>query len=200
MKITRAVPLILLCLSVVAAAPSAGKKKGKPVAEPAVEATPDGEKGPGADGRKRLENYLAERTKKFQLAHASRMEFSGHETLVWEEYWGKVREARKTFELRTARQTVDLFSTLETLEPKDHASTIADYEKLRGTMVKSFETQEKQKMQEFFVARETRWKQFAEAQERDRVAFAAEAEAAWQNDKNFLTSLYSPPATAKAGP
>ena len=59
-----------------------------------------------------------------------RMTFSSREALLWEEFWGKDREARKTFELRTARQAVDLFSTLETLDPKDHAPTIADFETL----------------------------------------------------------------------
>ncbi len=70
-------------------------------------------------------------------------------------------------------------------------------------MVKSFEAQQKQKMADFFAAREARWKQMADAQEHDRAAFAADAEAAWQSDKNFLTSIYSPsasPAPAHAAP
>ena len=196
MKNARAVPLILLCLAAVAAAPSSATKQKK--AAPVSASSADVGKPSADDGKTRVEAYLAQRTKKLQDAYAARLVFSSREALLWEEFWGKDRDARKTFELRTARQAVDLFSTLETLDPKDHASTIADYEKLRGTMVKAFETQQKQKILDFFSARETRWNQFADAQERDRVAFAAEAETAWQDDKAFLKSIYAP-APAPAG-
>lgn len=194
-----AAAVLLLCAAVASAAPA--KKKDKPAdgAPPAEEAADDAK--PGApDGKKRVEAYLAARTKKLVDAHAARLEFSSRESLMWEEFWGKVRDARKTFELRTARQAVDLFSTLETLDAKDHASTVADFEKLRGTMVKSFEAQQKQKMVEFFAARDARWKQFAADQEKDRAAFAAEAEAAWQADKDFLRSVYAPAVSATARP
>jgi hypothetical protein len=199
MKTARAVTITLLCLAAIAAAPPKKKDKKTDAAPPAEESDGDG-KATVADGKKRVEAYLAERTKKLADAHAARLEFSSHETLLWEEFWGKVRDARKTFELRTARQAVDLFSTLETLDPKDHASTVADFEKLRGTMVKSFEAQQKQKMQDFFAARDARWRQFVDAQEKDRVAFAAEAEAAWQGDKDFLRSIYSPSPAGGAAP
>jgi hypothetical protein len=200
MKTPRALPLILLCLAAVAAAPPSAPKPKK--AAPVPAAAPSGGKPSAEDGKKRVEDYLAQRTKKLQDAHAARLAFSSRETLLWEEFWGKDQDARKTFELRTARQAVDLFSTLETLDPKDHASTIADYEKLRGTMVKSFETQQKQKMTDFFAAREARWNQFAAGQESDRAAFAADADAAWQDDKSFLRSIYAPapPPAAAAAP
>ena len=198
MKTPRAHLLILLCLTAVAAAPASAPKAKK--AAPAPTAAQDSGKPSADDGKKRVEDYLAQRTKKLQDAHAARLAFSSRETLLWEEFWGKDQEARKTFELRTARQAVDLFSTLETLDPKDHASTIADYEKLRGTMVKSFETQQKQKMTDFFAARESRWLQFAAGQESDRAAFAADADTAWQDDKSFLRSIYAPAPPAAAPP
>lgn len=196
-----------LFLSLNAAAQSSSPKNRKPKkadAAPASDAPSDTDTAPTAtaapplDGKKRIEATLAQRTKQLQDAHAKRLEFSSHEALLWEEFWDKDRDARKNFELRTARQIVDLFSTLETLDPKDHASTVSDFEKLRGTMVKSFESQQKQKMQDFFAAREARFRQFAEVQEHDRAAFAADAEAAWQDDKGYLKSVYSPaPATAQ---
>ena len=198
MKTARVVPMILLCLAAVAAAPPSGGKKKDKKAPAASAIDDDNGKATAADGKKRVEAYLAERTKQLQDAHAARLEFSAHETLLWEEFWGKVRDARKTFELRTARQAVDLFSTLETLDPKDHAATVADFEKLRSNMVRSFEAQQKQKMAEFFAARDARWKTFTDAQERDRVAFAADAETAWQSDKDFLRSIYSPTSESPA--
>ena len=190
MKTPRRLPLILLCLAAAAAAQPSASKSKKPA--PAAVAEPESGKPSVEDGKTRVEKYLAQRTKKLQDAHAARLAFSSRETLLWEEFWAKDQEARKTFELRTARQTVDLFSTLETLDPKDHASTINDYEKLRGTMVKAFEAQQKQKMQDFFAGREARWLQFASGQESDRAAFAADADVAWQDDKGFLRSIYAP--------
>ena len=190
MKSPRAALFILLCLSAAAAAPGSAPKQKKTA--PAPEASADPAKPNAEDCKKRIENYLAQRTKKLQDAHAARLEFASRETLLWEEFWGKDRAARKTFELRTARQALDLFSMLETLDPKDHAATIANFETLRANMVKSFEVQQRQKMQDFFVARDARSKQFADAQERDRAAFAADAEASWQSDKNYFTSIYSP--------
>jgi hypothetical protein len=199
MKILPVAVALFLSLNVSAQPPAAKSRKAKnPDAAPASDASAETEKAPPLDGKKRIETTLAQRTKQLQDSHAKRLEFSAHEALLWEEFWDKERDARKNFELRTARQIVDLFSTLETLDPKDHASTVADFEKLRGTMVKSFESQQKQKMQDFFAAREARSRQFAEAQEHDRAAFAADAEATWQDDKGYLKSIYSPaPATAQ---
>lgn len=202
MNTARAVPCLLILLAAAVAAQPPAKKKGKADADaetPAAEAPAETAKAaPADDGKKRVEGYLASRTKKLQDAHALRLEFASHENFMWEDFWGKVRDARKTFELRMARQTLDLFSALETLDPKDHDATLADFEKMRGNMVKAFESQQKQKMAEFFAQREARWKQFADIQERDRTGFAAEADAAWQDNKSFLKSLYSPPAPKKS--
>jgi hypothetical protein len=186
-KLIQAAALLIL-----AAAPAAARKKDKappPAPAAAASAAAPAEKATMDDGRKRIEAYLAQRGKKLEDAYAARMAFSARENLRWEEFWGQERDVRKTFELRTARQVVDLFSTLETIDPKNHAATIADFEKLRANMVKSFEAQQKAKMEEFFSVREARYRQFAAEQEKDRSAFASDAEAAWLDDKNFLKSI-----------
>lgn len=198
-RFAAAAVLLSLSAAAFAAEPSAKSKKAdKAEAAPAAEAG-ESDRSSLADGKKRIENFLALRSKKLQDAHSARLEFAAHETLLWEEFWGKERDVRKTFELRTARQVVDLFSTLETMDPKDHAGTITDFERLRGTMVKSFEDQQRRKMQDFFTAREARFRLFAEAQEKDRAAFASDGEAAWADDRAFLKSVFaSGPAAAPA--
>lgn len=201
MRHSQAISFVLLLLTAAAAAqPPASSKKKKAEAPAAEEGAPEADMSSVHDGKKRVEAYLAQRTKKLQDALAARLAFSSQENLVWDEFWSKDRDARKMFELRTARQVLALFSTLETLDPKDHASTISDFDRLRSTMVRSFESQQKQKMFEFFIAREARWRQFSDAQERDRAAFAAEAESSWQDDKSFLRTIYSPNSPQAAAP
>jgi hypothetical protein len=185
--IRRVWPLAALLVASAAVPTFAAKKKAKPAAAEESAAAPQPEEG-GGTHRKRVEAYLAKRLKKIQDAHAARIDFSIKDEQSWESFWEKAREERKTFEVRTARQTVDLFSTLEVIEPRDHATTIADFEKMRANMFKSFESQQKQKVAEYFAAREARWKEFVAAQERERVAFALESDANWQDDKLFLRS------------
>lgn len=174
-----------------AAAPAAARKNEKAPAPAAAPSAAAEDKATMNDGRKRIEAYLAQRGKKLEDAYAARAAFSAREALRWEEFWGQERDVRKTFELRTARQVVDLFSTLETIDAKSHASTIADFEKLRANMVKSFEAQRKEKMQEFFSEREARFREFAGQQEKDRASFASDADTAWAEDKEFLKSIQS---------
>lgn len=188
-----AVAVLLGAAAVCAAVPASARKKE--TAPPPADAPAD--KATMADGRKRIEAYLAARAKKLEEAYAARMAFSAQETLRWEEFWGQERDVRKTFELRTARQVVDLFSTLETIDPKSHAAAISDFEKLRANMVRSFEAQQKAKMQDFFAERESRFHRFAAEQEKARAAFASEADDAWAQDKDFLKTIQSPaPAEA----
>lgn len=197
----RAWPLLAV-LAVSVAFPSvsfAAKKKAKPAAAAPAEGEEEAKPDEGETHKKRVEAYLAKRLKKIQDAHAARIDFSIKDEQSWESFWEKAREERKTFEVRTARQTVDLFSTLEVIEPRDHATTIADFEKLRANMFKSFEAQQKQKVAEYFAAREARWKEFAAAQERERLAFVVESDENWQDDKLFLKSA-SEVAALPAGP
>jgi hypothetical protein len=174
-----------------AAAPAKKKKKAPADTEDKMEEL----KAASSVDKKRFEAYLKDRLSKINDHHQERMDFLAKEADTWNSFWSKVRDERKVFEIRITRQTLDLFESLASLDPKDHATTIADFEKMQGNVVKSFEMQQKLKMTEFFAAREARWKDFAAAQETERTDFLAQASADWQQSKQ---SLKNPNLAAEA--
>jgi hypothetical protein len=141
--------------------------------------------------RKRIESYLDMRLKRIEDAHQARVEFLDKESDSWQTFWDKLRDDRKLFEVRIARQRLDLFSSLASLDQRDHAITIADFERMQSNVIKAFELQQKQKMADFFAAREARWKEFASAQERERMEFVTDAETGWQEHKSSLKDTVS---------
>lgn len=181
-----------VCLALAVAGSAADAASNKKTDQAAAE-----DDRPAGVDKKRFETYLKERVTKISGHHKARMDFFAKEADTWNSFWTKVRDERKLFEIRTTRQTMDLFESLASLDARDHPATIADFDKLHGNVVKSFELQQKQKMTEFFAARETRWREFAADQERERVDFLAEAASDWQKSK---TSLRDPAAGEAAQP
>jgi hypothetical protein len=185
----RITTLALAALLLTPAAHAAAKKAAK---KAAAKAPADSEeqmeelKSASAVDKKRFEAYLKDRLAKINEHHQARMDFLAKEADTWNSFWSKVRDERKVFEIRITRQTLDLFESLASLDPKDQPTTIADFEKMQANVVKSFETQQKQKMAEFFAARDERWKEFAAEQEQEREQFLAEAANDWQQSKQAL--------------
>lgn len=138
--------------------------------------------------KKRFEAYLQGRVAKIKDAHKVRMEFFTKEGETWKTFWEKVRDERQVFEVRVTRQTLDLFESLASLDPKDHPTTIANFERMHSDIMRSFEAQQREKMQAFFAEREARWKEFAAEQEKERTDFMAEAQSGWQDNKDQLAS------------
>lgn len=151
-------------------------------------------KSSGVD-KKRFESYIKRRVAKINDRHKARMDFLAKESDIWNSFWTKVRDERKLFEIRLARQLLDLFESLSSLDANDHALTMADFEKMQNNVVKSFETQQKQKLAEFFAARERRWREFVSQQERERADFLAEAPADWKATRGSEAA----PAPARRG-
>ncbi|MBI3554217.1 MAG: hypothetical protein HY077_17095 [Elusimicrobia bacterium] len=191
----RAICMAVLGGLVATAAWAGSKKKAKP-AEDAQAAEDSG----GAD-KSRFEAYLKDRLSKIQDAHKMRMDFFDKEKTSWDNFWTRIRDERRKFEIRITRQTLDLFESLASLDPKDHAATVSNFEKLQNDLIKSFEQQQKQKMQEFFSDRESRWKEFAGEQEKERSEFVADAEAGWKENKaSIRESGGRAPARSSAKP
>lgn len=172
----------------------------------AVAAPAGKKKGEEGIDKKRFETYLQGRVGKIKDAHKARMEFFQKEGEGWKTFWEKVRDERQVFEVRVTRQTLDLFESLGSLDPKDHPATIANFEKLHGDIMRSFEQQQREKMQNFFAEREARWKEFYAAQEAERAEFMAEAQSGWQDNRDQLASAVgveedkpSKPAARKNG-
>ncbi len=187
-----AVGILAVAIAALAAATGAAwaapaKRKVKPA--PAAEADAQDDAALAASkgvDKKRFEFYLKERLKKIKEAHQVRVDFFAKEQSVWTSFWDKVRDEREQFEIRITRQTLDLFESLASLDPKDYPLTIANFEKLQTDVIKAFESQQKNKMTEFFASRDARWKEFAADQEKERSDFVADAEQSWEDNKKSL--------------
>lgn len=177
--------VLAAAISLQAADPEAApprKRRGKAKTE---DAAVEGAIASSVD-KKRFELYLRDRVNRIKEHHKGRMDFFAREAEAWNASWNKIRDERQLFEIRSTRQTLNLFESLASLDPRDHAATLADFERMHATVVRSFEIQQKQKMQEFFTERESRWKDFAADQEKERSDFLAEAQAGWEEHKASL--------------
>lgn len=160
-------------------------------AEAEEEATPAPKKGgkkPGHMGKDKgdIEKYLKHRIAALKTSHKSRLDFVAKDAKEWGEFWSKVKDERQLFEVRIARQRLDLFESLGSLDQKEHPTTISDFERLQSNQIKAFENSQKGKMSDFFAARDKRWKDYYSSQEKDRVSFAAEVDASWDQLKATL--------------
>lgn len=133
-----------------------------------------------------IEKYLKHRLAAIKTSHKQRLTFMGKDGKEWESFWNKVKDDRNLFEVRIARQRLDLFESLGSLESSEHPTTIADFERLQTNQIRAFEGTQREKMQDFFQARERRWKEYYVAQEKDRANFAAEVEDSWDQLKAAL--------------
>lgn len=179
--------LWILSIIALSAAAGAGTALAAAAKKPAKKAAPAAEEAAGLD-KSRFEKYLKDRVAKIKEAHNARMGFFANEEKIWKTFWEKVRDERQVFEVRVTRQTLDIFESLASLDPKDHPTTIANFERMHGDMMRSFEQQQRQKMNDFFADREARWKEFAADQEKERTDFIAEAQSGWQDNKDQLAN------------
>ncbi|MBI4348664.1 MAG: hypothetical protein HY553_17635 [Elusimicrobia bacterium] len=160
-------------------------------AEAEEEATPPpakASKKPSHMGKDKagIESYLKHRLATIKALHKQRVDFAARDVKEWNAYWDKVKEERNLFEVRIARQRLDLFDSLSSLNPKEHSTTISDFERLQTNQIRAFENDQKQKMQDFFASRDKRWREYYSAQEKDRASFAAEVNASWDQLKAAL--------------
>jgi hypothetical protein len=174
-----------------AAAGGAKKKKAKSSAE---------DDGGGGIDKKRFEDYLKDRMGKIKSAQDARMKFFADEQTGWKSFWDKIADDRKKFEVRMTRQMLDMFESLASLDPKDHATTVSNFEKMQADFMKSFETQQKQKIQDFFATQQQRWSDFAADQEKERADFMAEAQSGWEDNKSALLGQTDPAAEGDEAP
>lgn len=175
-----------------ASAGAAAAKKARPA--PAPDASEDAGK-PTSMGRDKaeIEAYLKQRLADIRAGNKAQGDFSAAEAVVWDEFWSKVKEERELFEVRVAKQRLNVFESLDSLERSEHGKTIADFERMQSNVLKSFENAQKAKMTAFFAAAAQRTKDFAARQEKERAAFAADAEAGWRT----LKAGFAPAPTAR---
>lgn len=189
--------LSFMSLALVASLGVASLLRSQETADPAADAEAEEEatppptkagKKPGHMGKDKagIESYLKHRLSTIKSFHKQRGDFAAKDVKEWNTFWDKVKEERNLFEVRIARQRLDLFDSLSSLNPKEHATTISDFERLQTNQIRAFENDQKQKMQDYFAAREKRWREYYSAQEKDRASFAAEVNASWDQLKAAL--------------
>lgn len=138
-----------------------------------------------------IEAYLKDRLATIRSHHKTQGDFNNDETHLWQEFWNKIKEERELFEVRIAKQRLNVFESLDSLDQTEHGKTIGDFERMQSNVLKSFETAQKTKMATFFASQAERHKAFAVKQEKDRVSFAEDAEASWRQLKSGLPSAPS---------
>jgi len=187
---------LLLPLSAFAAAAKAGSKPSK--ASKAAEAdeaeeAPAGKPASMGKDKAGIEAYLKERLTSIRARHKSQADFNDDEARQWQEFWNKIKDERELFEVRVAKQRLNVFESLDSLEIAEHGKTLADFERMQSNVLKSFEAAQKSKMTAFFTAQAERSKAFAARQEKERVSFAEDAEASWRQLKSGLPTASARP-------
>lgn len=177
--------LLLTPTATLAAATKASSKASK-----AEESPTDKPASMGKD-KAGIEAYLKERLSSIRARHKAQGDFNADEGQQWQEFWNKIKEERELFEVRVAKQRLNVFESLDSLERAEHGKTIADFERMQSNVLKSFEAAQRAKMSAFFAAQAARTKAFAARQEKERIAFADEAEASWRELKSGLPSTRS---------
>lgn len=174
MLISRQMRARALVLAALLAPASAGA-----AAAPAAAAKPSS----GGTDQASLEAYLKSRHARIKENHQARLEFLAKQQAAATAFFDQIRDERSAFESRMTRQRLSLFESLISLNPKDHANAVVDFEKLQSNVTRAFEMELKQKMSKFFSEREAVWRSFAVTQEKGRESFAADGEVAWQSQK-----------------
>lgn len=133
--------------------------------------------------KQEIEIHLQSRIKRLKKFHKGHMLFGRRMNASWVKFWDKIYDDRKLFDVRMARQRLNLFESLASLEPSAHRNTITDFERLQTTQVKSFESNLKKKMSEYLSQLADDLKDFTAEEEEKRKIFNRDLMDSWQSQK-----------------
>jgi len=136
----------------------------------------------GSD-KESIEAYLTKRLATAKKSQKSQDKWGKGLTHAWGQFWTQMYNDRKSFEIRIARQRLNLFESLDSLDPAFHGQTITDFERLQSNIIKSFESQQSQKMEDYFAVLFSDLRSFQSEQESTRVRMSQEAMDAWRAQK-----------------
>ena len=140
-------------------------------------------KGRGSSDPQGIKSYLDGRLGQIKRSYVEQESFGKKLSGDWQQFWGKIYEERKVFELRMARQRINLFESLSSLDSRSHGETIGDYERLQANQIKAFEQGQKDKMSKFFTEVDSNMKRFENEQERLRSELLAQSVSSWESQK-----------------
>ena len=136
----------------------------------------------GSD-KESIEAYLQSRLGEAKKNHKSQDKWGRGLTGAWSKFWTQMYDDRRKFEIRIARQRLNLFESLDSLDSSFHGQTISDFERLQTNIIKSFEAQQSQKMKDYFAVLLADLRSFQSEQEAGRVRLGREAAEAWRAQK-----------------
>ncbi len=140
-------------------------------------------KGRGSSDPQGIKAYLDGRLGQIKRSFVEQESFGKKLSGDWQQFWGKIYEERKVFEIRMARQRINLFESLSSLDSRSHGETIGDYERLQANQIKAFEQGQKDKMSKFFTEVDSNMKRFENDQERLRTELLAQSVSSWESQK-----------------
>ncbi len=135
------------------------------------------------DGKGMVEEYLRDRLTVAQKNHHDQKAFGSKVSERWEKFFAQLYDDRKRFETSIARQRLNLFETMTSVGPGYRDQAISDFERMQGTMLKSFEGSQKQKMDEFFGRLLEDYKSYFLEQDRKRSELVASSVEAWKDQR-----------------
>lgn len=138
---------------------------------------------PVGSDKESIEAYLQRRLSDSKKLNRDQEQWGRGMAAAWGKFWTQMYEDRKSFEIRIARQRLNLFESLDSLDPAFHGQTISDFERLQGNIMKSFESQQQTKMRDYFSVLFSDLKSFQSEQEAARVRMGQEAMDAWSAQK-----------------
>lgn len=118
--------------------------------------------------------------------HKSQMAFGNTEFEAWRLFWTKLRDERGLFEMRLANERKAFVESLSSLDSKDHAQSLVDYETMQSNKMRSFEESQGVRIKDFVQEREAKLREFGVAQEAERDRMAQASQDAWVEERTML--------------
>lgn len=136
---------------------------------------------PPLSGKADIERHLQARVKMLKRYHQEQVMHGKRAHREWVKFWDTMYADRKLFDVRIARQRLNLFESLASLDPASHKQIIVDFERLQATQVESFEANLQQRMNDYLAQRIEDLKEFTAEQERKREEFNRNFMGSWQD-------------------
>lgn len=152
------------------------------------EEAPKPKKRKPAGGKGMIEDFLRERLTVAQKNHHDQKAFGSKVAGSWDKFFAELFDDRRRFETSIARQRLNLFETLASVGPGYREQAVGDFERMQGTMLKSFESSQKQKMDEFFGRLLDDYRSYFVEQERKRSELVQSSVEAWKEQREVSSA------------
>jgi len=148
-----------------------------------AESEPEPEVRKPMSSKEEIERHLQARIKTLKEFHKGQMIFGQRMNASWVKFWDKTYADRKLFDVRMARQRLNLFESLASLDVDSHAATVADFDRLQMTQIRAFESDIQKRMSSYLTQMMADLKVFTEDQEKKREEFNRSLIESWSDQK-----------------